>query len=115
MPKTVAQFIAQRFYYGWSVVAVTFLSSMISAGLSGYGLAFFIVPMSRALTVSRGTFSTITLFRLISLPLIPFLGTLVDKAQGARLLMTLGSIAAGITLTLTATVTNVGNSICSTE
>ena len=89
MSKTVTKFTTTRFYYGWIVVAVTFLSSMISAGLSGYGLAFFIVPMSKALNVYRGVFSSITLFRLLSLPLIPFLGALVDKHQGARLLMTL--------------------------
>ena len=99
--------IAQRFFYGWVIVVVTFLSSMISAGLTGYGLAFFIIPMSNALNVSRAAFSSITVFRLLSLPLIPFIGVLADKKQGARLLMTFGSIAAGLALILTSTVTNI--------
>jgi len=96
-----------RIYYGWFIVMVTFLSSMISAGLTGYGLAFFIIPMSRALNVSRAAFSAVTLFRLAALPLIPFLGILVDKRHGARFLMTLGSIAAGITLIFTSGVTSI--------
>ena len=85
----------RRIYYGWLIVLVTFLSSMISAGLTGYGLAFFIIPMSMALNVSRAAFSAVTLFRLAALPLIPFLGILVDKRHGARILMTVGSIVAG--------------------
>ena len=97
----------RKFYYGWVIVAVTFLSSMISAGLTGYGLAFFIIPMSHALNVSRATFSSITVFRLISLPIIPFMGFLVDKKHGARLLMTIGSIAAGFTLIATSTVNSI--------
>ena len=96
-----------RFYYGWVIVAVTFLSSMISAGLTGYGLAFFIIPMSQALNVSRAAFSSITVFRLLSLPIVPFMGVLVDRKHGPRLLMTLGSIAAGITLIATSTVTTI--------
>ena len=96
-----------RIYYGWFIVMVTFLSSMISAGLTGYGLAFFIIPMSRALNVSRAAFSAVTLFRLAALPLIPFLGILVDKRHGARLLMTVGSIVAGTTLILTYGVSNI--------
>lgn len=62
--------------------------------------------MSAALNVSRAAFSSITVFRLISLPLIPFMGVLVDKKHGARLLMTFGSIAAGLTLIATSTVTS---------
>jgi len=80
---------------------------MISAGLTGYGLAFFIIPMSNALNVSRAAFSSITIFRFLSLPLIPFMGILVDKKHGARLLMTFGSIAAGFTLILTSSVNTI--------
>ena len=97
----------RRIYYGWLIVLVTFLSSMISAGLTGYGLAFFIIPMSRALNVSRAAFSAVTLFRLAALPLIPFLGILVDKRHGARILMTVGSIVAGTTLILIYGVSNI--------
>jgi MFS family permease len=93
-----------RVFYGWSIVGIAFSASMITAGISGYGLSFFLIPMSEELGVSRAEFSTITLFRLASLPIIPILGLLVDKKHGPRLLLTFGSILAGLTLILTSRV-----------
>ncbi len=87
-----------RIFYGWSIVGIAFSASMITAGISGYGLSFFLIPMSEELGVSRAEFSTITLFRLASLPVIPLLGLLVDKKHGPRMLLTFGSILAGLTL-----------------
>ncbi len=93
-----------KVFYGWSIVGVAFTTSMITAGISGYGLSFFLIPMSDDLGVSRAEFSTITLFRLASLPIIPVLGLLVDKRHGPRLLLTFGSILAGLTLVATSRV-----------
>ena len=93
-----------RVFYGWSIVGLAFTASMITAGISGYGLSFFLIPMSEDLGVSRAEFSTITLFRLASLPIIPVLGFLVDKRHGPRLLLTIGSGMAGLTLVATSQV-----------
>ena len=93
-----------RFFYGWVIVAITFVTSMLTAGVTGYGLAFFILPMSAALGVSRGAFSSITLFRLVLIPVVPLLGMLADKRHGPRLLITIGGAVAGLTLMLTAAV-----------
>ena len=50
-----APFLVRRvpFFYGWTIVGLTFTPSMITAGISGYGLSFFVVPMSEALGVTR--------------------------------------------------------------
>ncbi len=105
-PRT--PFLVRRtpFFYGWVIVGLTFTTSMITAGISGYGLSFFVVPMSEALGVSRAEFSSITLFRLAAIPIVPLLGMLVDKREGPRLVIVIGSIAAGLSLIASAFVQN---------
>ena len=86
------------FFYGWVIVGLTFTTSMITAGISGYGLSFFVVPMSEALGVTRQEFSSITLFRLAAIPIVPLLGILADRREGPRLVITIGSVCAGLAL-----------------
>ena len=101
-------FLVRRvpFFYGWTIVALTFSTSMITAGISGYGLSFFVVPMSEALGVTRAEFSSITLFRLAAIPIVPILGMMVDKKEGPRLVIVIGSVAAGLSLIASAFVQN---------
>jgi len=87
-----------RFFHGWIIVGIIFTTSMITAGISGWGLPFFLKPMSEEFGVSRGEFSTVTLFRLGALPLIPFLGVLADRKSGPRRLLVIGSLVAGCIL-----------------
>lgn len=94
------------FFYGWTIVGLTFATSMITAGISGYGLSFFVVPMSEALGVTRAEFSSITLFRLAAIPIVPVLGLLVDKKEGPRLVIVIASIAAGLSLIASSFVQN---------
>lgn len=96
--------VVGRFFYGWTIVLITFASGMIIFGISGFGVSFFVIPMSESLGVSRTEFSGITVFRLVLLPLIPFMGLLVDKKHGPRLVLVIGSIIAGIALMLTSRV-----------
>ena len=96
--------IGRPFFYGWLIVLITFTTAMTTAGISGYGLSFFIVPMSEELGISRTQFSAIAVFRLALLPLLPFLGMLVDRKHGPRLLVTIGSIIAGLVLMSTSLV-----------
>lgn len=93
-----------RIFYGWYIVIVVFMTSMITAGIAGWGLSFFVIPMSEDLGVSRTQFSMVSLFRLAPLPILPFLGVLVDKKHGARILVVTGSVFAGIVLLATAQV-----------
>ena len=94
-----------RVFYGWYIVLIIFMTSMITAGIAGYGLPFFLKPMSEEMGVSRTQFSMVTIFRLSALPLIPFLGSFVDKKSGSRILITFGSLIAGFVLMSTALVT----------
>ena len=104
LDQRLERFIGRRFFYGWTIVSITFMASMITAGIAGWGLSFFIIPMSEDLGVSRGEFSTITLFRLAALPIIPLLGFLVDKKHGPRVLLTVAGVLGGLTLLLSSLV-----------
>ena len=77
---------------------------MTTAGISGYGLSFFIVPMSEELGISRTEFSAIAVFRVALLPVLPLLGLLVDRKHGPRVLITVGSIISGFVLMSTSMV-----------
>ena len=67
------------------ILCLTFTSSMITTGISGYGISFFVVPMSEALGVSRAEFSSVSLFRLAVIPVVPLLGMLLDRREGHAL------------------------------
>ena len=70
------------FFYVWLILCLTFTSSMITTGISGYGISFFVVPMSEALGVSRAEFSSVSLFRLAVIPIVPFVGMMLDRREG---------------------------------
>ena len=95
------------FFFGWLIVLVSFTSSMINAGTGSYALGFFIVPMGDELGISRLQFSFIPLFKLLTIPILPLLGVLVDKKNGARILVAVGSLIGGIALAATSLVENI--------
>jgi MFS family permease len=80
---------------------------MITAGIGGYGLSFFIIPMSEELGVSRTEFSAISAFRLALLPVMPLLGMMVDKKHGPRLMIVIGSIITGLALMWTSKISTI--------
>ncbi len=86
------------FFYGWVILGITFSSNMITAGIAGYAISFFVVPMSEALEVSRAEFSSISLFRLAAIPIVPLVGILLDRREGPRLVVIVGSTCAGLSL-----------------
>ena len=102
--RLAQKLIGKRFFYGWIIVLITFSTAMTTAGISGYGLSFFIVPMSEDLGISRTEFSAIAIFRVALLPVLPLLGLLVDKKHGPRILITVGSIISGLVLMSTSLV-----------
>ena len=82
--KTGSPLLVRRspFFYGWMILCLTFTSSMITTGISGYGISFFVVPMSEALGVSRAEFSSVSLLRLAVIPIVPFVGMMLDRREG---------------------------------
>ena len=80
---------------------------MINAGTDSYELGFFIVPMGGELGISRLQSSFIPLFKLITIPILPFLGILVDRKIGAIVLVAVGSLVGGIALAATSLVENI--------
>jgi MFS family permease len=82
-------------FYGWYIVAVACLVSMMSMGISAYGLGVFIKPIEADLGWSRTDISLGQTLSTGVMGLAGFvLGGLVDR-QGGRLLMVLGAVFAG--------------------
>ena len=82
-------------FYGWYIVAVACLVSMMSMGVSAYGLGVFIMPMTEELGWSR---TDISLGQTLSTGVMGFLGIviggLVDR-RGGRVLIVFGAVVAG--------------------
>ncbi len=73
-----------RFFYGWIIVAVTWLANFTTAGTNPLVFAFFLAPMVADLGVSRAELVLGITFRMIAGGLFaPILGRIVDR-YGAR-------------------------------
>ena len=92
LPSTL---FGRAVFYGWYIVAVGCLVSMMSMGVSAYGLGVFITPMTDELGWSR---TDISLGQTLSTGVMGFLGVaiggLVDR-RGGRVLIVLGAVLAG--------------------
>ena len=80
---------------------------MMNSGTGSYALGFFIVPMGEELEISRKQFSLIPLFKLVTIPILPVLGMMVDRKYGARLIVTIGTLSGGLALVLTSQINTV--------
>ncbi len=96
-----------RIFHGWIILAVTFVTSMVTSGIVGYALAFFLVPMTRDLGVSRAAFSGVSIAGLAVLPLMPWLGSLVDRKNGPRTMAVIGGLLTGLAVIVVSMVTAV--------
>ncbi|MEI7926262.1 MAG: MFS transporter, partial [Chloroflexota bacterium] len=73
-----------RFFYGWVIVAVTWLANFTTAGTNPLVFAFFIAPMTAELHVGRSELVIGITLRMIAGGLFaPLLGRIVDR-YGAR-------------------------------
>jgi OFA family oxalate/formate antiporter-like MFS transporter len=84
-------------FYGWVIVAGTFVSHLLSYGVLTVAFGIFFPFMADALHLGRGLLATTAaVARLMSAALSPLIGPMVDR-RGARPVMTLGvlSLAAG--------------------
>lgn len=89
-----------RFFYGWYIVGVGFLSHIVCAFHLSSTLSVFVKPLTEELAVSRGLFSLLRTGEiLIEGAIAPLMGPLVDRYSG-RWLIALGALVAGIALIL---------------
>jgi MFS family permease len=84
-----------KFFYGWYIVGVGFLSHLACAFHMSSTLSVFLKPLTEDLAVSRGLFSLLRSGEiLIGAALAPLVGPLVDR-HGGRWLMAGGALVAG--------------------
>src|SRR5688500_16573974 len=84
-----------KFFYGWYIVGVGFLSHLACAFHMSSTLSVFLKPLTDDLAVSRGLFSLLRSGEiLIGAALAPLVGPLVDR-HGGRWLMAGGALVAG--------------------
>ena len=84
-----------RIFYGWTIVAVGFLSHVVCAFHISSTLSVFLKPLTEDLHVSRGLFSLLRSGEIvIGAAMAPFVGPLVDR-YGGRWLMAGGALVAG--------------------
>ena len=85
-----------KFFYGWYIVGVGFLSHLACAFHMSSTLSVFLKPLTEDLAVSRGLFSLLRSGEiLIGAAMAPLVGPLVDR-YGGRWLMAGGALVAGI-------------------
>ena len=88
------------FFYGWVIVAVVFLSSSIASGMGTQVIGLFFKPMSEelgwSLTMLVGAVTAQAIAGTVAAPII---GPLLDRF-GARPVMAMGALIAGIGLLL---------------
>lgn len=88
---------AKRPFYGWMIVAATFVSHLLSYGTLTVAFGVFFPFMAEALGLGRGLLASVgAIGRLVSAALGPLAGLLVDR-RGPRPVVALGavSLAAG--------------------
>ncbi|MCZ6614648.1 MAG: MFS transporter [Chloroflexi bacterium] len=94
-----------RIFYGWYIVAVAAIAGA-SAGVLGYSFGLFFDPMRESLGWSRTSISwAIAIRSVINMLTGPIYGPIVDRKHGALILMAGGGVVLGISMMLTAAMT----------
>ena len=85
------------FFYGWRIVALGYLLNLMTAGLNSSTFSVFVKPMGDDLGWSRSSTILATTTGTVAAAVFGhFLGTVLDKRHGARLLPTGGMITIGV-------------------
>jgi MFS family permease len=93
-------------YYGWRIVYALAITQTVGFGILHYAFSVFLEPMELSLGWSRGQVSGAFSLALLTSGIVALpIGRYVDK-RGARLLMTLGSLAGALLVFSWASVTN---------
>ncbi len=85
----------RRFYYGWYIVGVAFVSSMMSMGITAYSMGVFLKPMTDDLGWSR---TDISLGQTLTTFVTGILGVAIGRrmdVRGGRALMVGGAVIGG--------------------
>lgn len=94
-----------RFFYGWLIVLVSFVGDLMMAGVGTHSFGFFIKPMTQAFGWTRAQISfSATLRTLTGAVSGVIIGPLLDR-YGARPVMVVGAIIAGLGIMLLSRVT----------
>lgn len=93
MPRTL---FGRPIYYGWYIVALAFVASMMSAGVQAYTLGVFLKPMTEDLGWTRTDLSLgQTIATVVTGLLAIVVGPVIDR-RGGRALMVGGAIIGGL-------------------
>jgi len=93
--------VKKRIFPGWWVVALTFFAQYMGWGLVGWAFALFLVPMEVATGWGREALSLGVSLRLAMAGLAsPFVGALMDRKGGARMLVVAGGLVGGLSTVL---------------
>ena len=74
---------ARRPYYGWLIVAITFIAAALAIGSSNYAFGLFIEPLEREFGWQRTQITASLSFMAVGSLAGPFIGRLMDR-YGAR-------------------------------
>ena len=89
-------FRLQNVFYGWWIVAASFVVNAMSTGFYWYGFTVFFLPITRELEISRAAASLpFTLRGILGIFLSPMIGLLVDRLGPAKVLF-VSAILGGI-------------------
>ena len=92
LPRTL---FGRPVYYGWYIVAVAFVASMMSAGVQAYTLSVFLKPMTEDLGWTRTDLSWGQTIATVVTGLLAFVvGPMIDR-RGGRALMVAGALVGG--------------------
>ncbi len=87
-----------RYYYGWNIVAASFLANMAYSEHFASTLGLFFKPLQKQFGWSRSALAAVqTIARLTEAAVAPFIGPYIDR-HGPRVLMPIGAIITGLTM-----------------
>ena len=93
LPRTL---FGRPLYYGWYIVAVAFVASMMSSGVQAYTVGVFLKPMTEELGWTRTDISLgQTVSTVVTGLMAVVVGPLIDR-RGGRLLMVVGAFIGGL-------------------
>lgn len=96
LPPLPGSFRGRAIYYGWYIVLVAFIASMMATGVQVYSLGAFLKPMTEDLGWSRTDLSLGQTVSTLCAGVVAFwVGPMLDK-HGGRILMVVGAVAMGV-------------------
>ncbi len=87
-----------RYFYGWNIVAATFLSQLSYAQHFTSLLGFFFKPLQQEFGWSRSAIAAVqSIARVVEAVIAPVIGPIIDR-HGPRVLMPIGAIIVGLAM-----------------